>query len=636
MSSERQTHMITRFLERFFRAVQTSRVTQMSFVVALLVIILGTAFLPRVFTPAVNAAFSCSSETVGRTVDIFLSDVPGVSGNEWVLVGGEWGWKLVHMRSPNAVQRSGTDPTISVSGTYIAAGFLATSAKTFAVGGRDGWKGFDMTQAGIPEIFSSPLPTFMVDTHYDGTMFAGGPSGWEVRDMAGTVLRSGSESIVAGGIFNDAGLAKGVYLGGSWGWKIQMLDGTELASGTDVITAMRDSFGVYAYQGIAFGGQWGFKLYDVQNGIVYSGTRPTRVIEPAIVNPTPSDDLIYLGNGNGLWKVDWRSDTTTQKTSDEIVALDANDTDTSPAIAQIYIYGGPDGWGRFSESGPQTVFDTRPVWAVATQHYTASAQVNMIGGGTWGWEVRNESGTLLGSGTDDVSACLDLTPPPPPVSTSLKANAYNGSVQIIGPGAAADALVLGTGGSVIAGTGEIFMRPNNSFAASYFRGVANKQEQGLLLDSKAWDTTALQLHNSSATQHTLAAIADAPGTTAAIFYGDVRIEGNLLKGNWAAVVETSTGPLKLSVLEAPDARFVEYGSGKTEGGIVRIAIDPAFAETVSLEDYQVFLSPMGSPAALAVTDQTAEGFTVLSSTDTVFSYKLVALRKEYEHKRFEQ
>lgn len=221
------------------------------------------------------------------------------------------------------------------------------------------------------------------------------------------------------------------------------------------------------------------------------------------------------------------------------------------------------------------------------------------------------------------------------VASSLT-SVYQGALQIFAAGAGADGLVVGAGGSVISGTGQIFLRPNDSLAASYIRGVANKQEQGLYLDARQWDTIAITLQNNSSTQHTLAAVAEGTSTTAAILKGDLRIQGDLLKGDLQAVVPTSQGDLPLHAIEAPDARFVDYGTAETKNGSAYITIDPAFAETVDLTSYMVFVSPQGTTAALAVAEQTLEGFTIRTSEDTSFVYKIIAMRRGYEEKRFRQ
>lgn len=225
---------------------------------------------------------------------------------------------------------------------------------------------------------------------------------------------------------------------------------------------------------------------------------------------------------------------------------------------------------------------------------------------------------------------------PPLTSGTPRGTIYKGSVQITGSGVGANTLSLGAGGSVIAGTGAIYILPNNSAGASYFWGAAGQAAQGLYLDAHLWDATALTVRNDSATQHTIAAIAESGSFPAARFNGTVRIEGDLVKGNLQAVVNTSGGPAGFSSLEAPDARFADYGTGRTTGTSATIAIDPKFAETVELTAYMVFVSPMGTAAEIAVANQNEEGFTVVASEDTKFAYKIVAVRKGFLEKRFKR
>ncbi|MFA6512299.1 MAG: hypothetical protein WCV86_04220 [Patescibacteria group bacterium] len=228
----------------------------------------------------------------------------------------------------------------------------------------------------------------------------------------------------------------------------------------------------------------------------------------------------------------------------------------------------------------------------------------------------------------------------PPILGTTLGNIYNGGIQITGNGASPDTLALGAGGSVIAGTGNLYFLPNESIVdasyGSYFRGVSGQPAQGLVIDTRLWDATGVTLQNNNAAQITLAALATGSSTTAASFLGGLRIEGNLVKENLNAVVDTSAGPATLSTLEAPDARFVDYGTGTTQDGRTEIAIDALYAETVDLETYYVFTSPASSDAVLAVTEQTTDGFTVLASHDTDFTYKIVAVRKGYSQKRFSQ
>jgi hypothetical protein len=123
-----------------------------------------------------------------------------------------------------------------------------------------------------------------------------------------------------------------------------------------------------------------------------------------------------------------------------------------------------------------------------------------------------------------------------------------------------------------------------------------------------------------------------------LFDGSVRVEGNLSKtGDFNAVVPTSEGAAKLSVTEAPDAYFVDYGDARTEKGQARVYLDPLFAETVDLaQDYYVFLTPTGGGATLAVKDRTARFFDAVATGDTRFTYKIVAVRRGYADKRFVQ
>lgn len=218
-------------------------------------------------------------------------------------------------------------------------------------------------------------------------------------------------------------------------------------------------------------------------------------------------------------------------------------------------------------------------------------------------------------------------------------NVYNGVVQIsFDNGGNPDSLILGGAGRTIGSTGAIYLLPNSSTAASRFLGTAGQPFQGLYLDSTAWNSAStLTLTGNNASAPTLVAVQDAASGDAGYFSGNVHVEGSIAKdGNLNAVVQTSQGDATLTVLEAPDARFVDYGEGRTENGSATVAIDPLYAETVELDDYLVFLTPKDSSATVAVTAQTPASFDVVASSDTAFFYKIVAIRKGYSEKRFQQ
>lgn len=584
--------------------------------IALLAIPLGVA-LPA--QPTYAGVFTCSSDTVGRTVDIFSAAVPGIAGNEFILIGGNWGWKFLDMRSPNTVHRSGVESTASVRGTYVAAGPLATPAKTFAVGGPSGWKGFSLEQAGVPEIFSSSLVSYVVDTYHDGTMFAAGPNGWEVRSKAGVILQTGTENVQSGGLSRENNTTPKVYVAGSWGWKIYHLDGTLESSGTDNVLTMQDYDGASSSDEFVYGGAWGYKVY----GTSFSSTTPIRAADRMHAGIA---DWSYAGGDTGLYRIQPSTGTVQQVTPDRVVAVDGMDYDTSGGSIRGNVYGGSNGWGRFTYTGGFTKNDNREVWAVANTHNTGAGAVYMIGGGAWGWQVISDSGTISGSGPDPVNVCLDFGGP----KSNGNFTVYDGVLQIRNN---ADTLEFGNAGHDIASTGSIYLNPFFSpTALSYFTVDSASGTQRLVLDAAASGVNALTTRAANGNS-AFYAEQNAAGL-AGSFSGNVLVNGVVtVGGSKNAKLQTSRGDTYFHAIESPDVRFEDFGRATTRHGKTVVKIDPTFLEIVT-GPYTVQLTAEGKLARLAVTQQTVQSFTVTSDVDGDFSYRVSALRKGFTENRF--
>ena len=100
------------------------------------------------------------------------------------------------------------------------------------------------------------------------------------------------------------------------------------------------------------------------------------------------------------------------------------------------------------------------------------------------------------------------------------------------------------------------------------------------------------------------------------------------------------GTLKrLYCLESPESWFEDFGKGQLECGVAEVTIiDPDFAAVADLDDYHVFLTPYGKPEVIAVAAQTSTGFrveTINSQSDSRFSWRIVAKRKDIAAPRFE-
>jgi hypothetical protein len=110
-------------------------------------------------------------------------------------------------------------------------------------------------------------------------------------------------------------------------------------------------------------------------------------------------------------------------------------------------------------------------------------------------------------------------------------------------------------------------------------------------------------------------------------------------GTKSASVEVENEQRLLYAIESPEVWFEDFGVGKLEKGKAVVTIDALFAETVNLEDYHVFVTPLGDCNGLYVTKKTPTGFTVHELGDGVadiaFDYRIVAHRLNYEDKRLE-
>lgn len=95
----------------------------------------------------------------------------------------------------------------------------------------------------------------------------------------------------------------------------------------------------------------------------------------------------------------------------------------------------------------------------------------------------------------------------------------------------------------------------------------------------------------------------------------------------------------LYAIESPEVWFEDFGTGTLSGGQAVIDIDPLFAATINLDDYHVFLTPLGDCQGLYVANKTPTGFEVRELgggiSDVSFDYRLVAHRLGYEDARLE-
>ena len=95
----------------------------------------------------------------------------------------------------------------------------------------------------------------------------------------------------------------------------------------------------------------------------------------------------------------------------------------------------------------------------------------------------------------------------------------------------------------------------------------------------------------------------------------------------------------LYAVQSPEVRIEDFGSAQLENGQTAVQIDSLFAKTVNLDDYHVFLTPLGDCNGLYVTNKTATSFEVHElgggTSEISFDYRIVAKRAGYENHRME-
>jgi hypothetical protein len=92
-------------------------------------------------------------------------------------------------------------------------------------------------------------------------------------------------------------------------------------------------------------------------------------------------------------------------------------------------------------------------------------------------------------------------------------------------------------------------------------------------------------------------------------------------------------------VESPESWFEDFGFGKLVNGQARVQLDAGFSSAVISEAYHVFITEYEGNNALFVTKRTSTGFVVQakeSKANGMFSYRVVAKRKDIAAQRFEE
>jgi hypothetical protein len=116
--------------------------------------------------------------------------------------------------------------------------------------------------------------------------------------------------------------------------------------------------------------------------------------------------------------------------------------------------------------------------------------------------------------------------------------------------------------------------------------------------------------------------------------------GNLYcTGTKSSIADVNDEKRALYAMESPEVIFEDFGSSKLENGQAGVTIDTLFAATVNLDDYLVFVTPLGDCNGLYVSNKTPAGFEVHElgggTANITFDYRIVAKRLGYENVRME-
>ncbi len=138
---------------------------------------------------------------------------------------------------------------------------------------------------------------------------------------------------------------------------------------------------------------------------------------------------------------------------------------------------------------------------------------------------------------------------------------------------------------------------------------------------------------------TVGALVRKPGGQAAVFVGNVQVQGNLhVTGSiqnpappaGASAAATEGGGQRPVAPDGTDAWLEDVGEATLLGGRAEVRFDPAFAAALPTARYHVFLTEYEDHSALFVTRRTAQGFEVRAkgspTASGTFSYRVVARR----------
>ena len=294
---------------------------------------------------------------------------------------------------------------------------------------------------------------------------------------------------------------------------------------------------------------------------------------------------------------------------------------------------GQGGTGVFGFSSPTTGFARATVGVLNTTAAGSAAVYGIAqntGGQTFGVQGYNFSNTDFSSGVSGV-ADGDQNKTFGVTGISLSPN----GTGLWGLGQGQSVTGGGVGCCVVGVWGDT---SSNAPGAAGLVGTADGG-QALFLANNSTTALTANINNFENSQHNVPIVS----FNGAFGFCNTNSDGSLFcTGSKSAVVpvDNSRRQVALYAVESPQNWFEDFGSGRLEGGVGRIGLEPTFAQTVNTgSDYHVFLTPEGECRGLYVSNKSTSGFEVHElgggQSNVAFDYRIVALRRGYETVRLE-
>ena len=208
------------------------------------------------------------------------------------------------------------------------------------------------------------------------------------------------------------------------------------------------------------------------------------------------------------------------------------------------------------------------------------------------------------------------------------------------------AAVAGTG-STLSGTGSgysgggfgVWGDASPSGCCGGVLGTADDSDAVVAINRSGTDTGTPALYAANNTAATGALVFETESSLGGSCTIDV--SGNLgCTGSIGARAAAGGHQVELYGVASPKNWFEDFGSGQLSSGSATVTIDPEYGQTVNTEvEYRVFLTPNGDCKGLYISHRTPTSFEVRElgggTSSIEFSYRIVALRKNYENIRLE-